>query len=164
MKFVGSFSIDRDSIQLPLCQIWAIFIKQKTWCRLFKVWADWCWQSGIRQIGWFSKSLHHLFCFIKLAQIWYISTWRLSLSILKDPTNFIFLKVIGILYYSFIHIIYNTYIRFASSERVQAFMMRAEPNTHKCNRTEPSHAAQFVIFYQLLSIECFSDISFIPFT
>ena len=35
------------------------------------------------------KGCLHIFYYIKMAQIWHIGSWILSLSILKDPTKFI---------------------------------------------------------------------------
>ena len=89
MNFVGSFSIDSDSIQLLIYQIWANFIFQKRWYRLLENQPIRLIQDCQHQSAQTLKSMHHLFWNIKLPQIWYISSWILSLSILKDPTKVI---------------------------------------------------------------------------
>ena len=50
-------------------KIWAIFIFQKSSGNHVKLLADWCWQSEVGQIGWFSSRFPELFWNMKMAQI-----------------------------------------------------------------------------------------------
>ena len=87
MNFVGSFSIDSDSIQLLIYQIWANFIWQKKWRCLLENQPICLIPDCQHQPAQTLKGCLHIFYYIKMAQIWHRGSWILSLSILKVPQN-----------------------------------------------------------------------------
>ena len=89
MNFVGSFSIDSDSIQLLIYQISANFIWQKKWRRHLENQPICLIPDCQHQPAQTLKGCLHIFYYIKMAQIWHRGSWILSLSILKDPTKII---------------------------------------------------------------------------
>ena len=89
MNFVGSFSIDSDSIQLLIYQISANFIWQKKWRRHLENQPICLIPDCQHQPAQTLKGCLQIFYYIKMAQIWHRGSWILSLSILKDPTKFI---------------------------------------------------------------------------
>ena len=98
MKNLGSLSINRDSIQLLIYQIWANFIFQKKWRCLLENQPICLIPDCQHQPAQTLKGCLHFFYNMKMAQIWYISSWILSLISIdtEKPQNFHF-KVIGLL-------------------------------------------------------------------
>ena len=62
------------------------FIFQKRSRNHVKLLANWCWQSELRQIGWFSPRFLELFWNIKMAQKFFMSSRDLSQPSLNYPT------------------------------------------------------------------------------
>ena len=55
---------------------------------LLKLFANWCWQSEVGQIGWFSMRFPKIFYNIKMAQKFFMTSWDLSQPTLKGPQIF----------------------------------------------------------------------------